>query len=77
MSTETPIGVSCPGRRNRRGDGSDAEAGGDHVNRNAGQQESRGMDVPQVVQPRVRQWFGRSLPVLLTTPGITGSEFVG
>jgi hypothetical protein len=35
------------------------------------------MDVPQVVQPRVRQWFGRSLPVLLTTPGITGSEFVG
>jgi hypothetical protein len=55
----------------------DAEAGGDHVNRNAGQQESRGMDVPQVVQPRVRQWFGRSLPVLLTTPGITGSELVG
>ena len=32
-----------------------AEAGRDDVDRNAGQQQGRGVDVPQVVQPGVRK----------------------
>jgi hypothetical protein len=41
-----------------------AQAGGDHMHRHTGQQQGRGVDVPQVVQRRVRQLILRARPVL-------------
>jgi hypothetical protein len=40
------------------------QAGRDHMRRHTGQQQSGGMDMAQMVQPRVRQLILRAWPLL-------------